>query len=163
MTVTTLIFTPDRNTPPKKDYTGAFKPMAEEYTKWLKATKGEDATTIAINVSKPFADRGKDVAEAIRNCATMHQLKRLVFFCHGWSTGIQLGLSDKTKKDLKQLQAFIDSLEFFSPIGSEAFEVILFCCSTGKDDGIDYNDQEHNAPGTTMAGTCISLGPMGPS
>jgi len=125
-----LIFTPDRNTHGKKDYTGAFKPLAKKFAK-----QRGNAKIIAIDVSKPMAKRRKQVIEAFEEYAddeNNESVSTVAFFCHGYAQGIQLGFSWRGKKTpasaVKELAGHI-----YNVSGQNAnVTVPLYCCSTAN-------------------------------
>jgi hypothetical protein len=133
-----LIFTPDRNSHGKRDYTGAFRPMAKKFAKHHKLS---DRYIIKIDVSKPMKKRRQQVLDAI----TKHQeevgslLDSVSFFCHGYPRGIQCGFSWRGK---------VTAGEALDPLAAAIYEssdrtdicVPLYCCSTAS-------ARQKNAPG----------------
>jgi len=128
-----LIFTPDRNTPTKanpkaRDYTGAFRPMANKFAEHHGITKEK---IIRIDVSKSMPERKAQVLAAIQS---YHgdlgtKLDSVAFFCHGYPTGIQLGFSWRGKADPKPV---MDELAqaLYAATDRNDICVPLFCCST---------------------------------
>lgn len=96
MSGSAVIFTPDRNTGRKRDYTGAFRPAALAFAKRWKIPK-EDVH--AIDVSRRFADRGDEVLAILRN---YRAVDTVAFFCHGLRRQIQLGFKIETVGELAE-------------------------------------------------------------
>lgn len=115
-----IVFTPDRNTEGKHDYTGAFLPEA---TAFAKQNEGAWAKVAKVDISKPVADRRSAVEAAL---SSNGPLELVAFFCHGWNTGIQLGYSNK---EVTQLAAAI------AKNSTETVVVALYCCSTAGGPG----------------------------
>lgn len=82
-----LIFTPDRNTGTRRDYTGAFRPEAEAFAKLYNARP-----IVPVNVSQPLRARTEQVLAAITADGPSDVI---AFFCHGFPDGLQL-VGDRT-------------------------------------------------------------------
>jgi hypothetical protein len=143
-----LLLTPDRNSPPKKDYTGAFKPEALLLAKAYKAVSVSivevpvpvvDPTSLTIGSSDK--QRGFEEAAA-KTIAAVGSGKwtRIVMLCHGWATGIQFGFrtTKQRGRDAANLEALIAVCRA-SPLQS----ITLFACSAG-----DEPASEKTSPGT---------------
>lgn len=144
-----VVFTPDRNSPPKQDYTGAFKPCGELLAKHLIATVvpipvptvDPSSLTIAPGAKQAGFERaGRIVVQAIERYRPAH----LVMLCHGWSTGLQLGFRSKKQRgrDAENLDALLDRLVDLRLEGVLK-SVCLFACSAGDEPG-----SEDSSPGT---------------
>lgn len=139
-----LILTPDRNEK-KADYTGAFLPEARNFAKLHGISRDQ---IHAINVSKPMAVRARQSLDLIRE----HRPRVLVVFCHGYSTGIQIGFRSpvnvKRKKGwyrpTKRSKLDFDELVALMATESPNSTIVLFCCSTGDDPDSD----DETAPGS---------------
>lgn len=124
-----LIFTPDRNTGDKKDYTGAFLPEAEKFAK----THGLGVPSLFTVKLEPHRRR-HNMAQAILGGIHKHKPKVVVMFCHGYATGLQLGFNSPkrkgvTKTDKGYFQLLGDAIAEYSANPT----VILYACSTGDD------------------------------
>jgi hypothetical protein len=131
-----VIFTPDRNEK-RADFTGAFKPEADAFAELHGISKDQ---IHRVNISEPMSKRAAHVLSVI--AATKPQV--VVFFCHGYANGIQLGFQSPTyrraTKDTKRdFNALLDLLATTPNVS-----VILYCCSTGDDPDGD----EDSAPGS---------------
>jgi hypothetical protein len=134
-----LVITASKNTGGKKDATGAFIPGAKK----LCAFKGWDPEKIArIDNTLPFHQRGAALCQAIE--ARAREIDMVAVFCHGWSTGIQLGIRSplgwKTEADEAVWHRFCAAL------AAAAYDIAigLYACSTG--DGPD-GEETPDAPG----------------
>lgn len=136
-----LVITPSANTD-KNDYTGAFKPEAAGYIDFWKK-KGDTATLIEVNNTLPFAKRYDDLLKKFR-ATSPARFENLAVFCHGWSSGIQIGLSVKTAPERAQFESFMKELS--QRMGSPNPKISLYCCSTGKD--ARETKEPNTAPGT---------------
>lgn len=122
-----LVLTGDRNTGVDHDFTGAFEPESVRYAKhWREAGDAVDVTR--VDLSQRDGVRVAQMLTAIRASAPVD---RLAIFCHGWQTGIQLGLSISSRAELDELAAFATALACAS---TDALKVALYCCSTGGSD-----------------------------
>lgn len=119
-----MIFTPDRNTD-GSDYTGAFKPESERYARWYEG-QGDTVEVHAININ---AERWERVDAMERAIDGAHGIDRLAFFCHGWKTGMQLGLRCDTEDDRERLLMFAGHVYRQS---TAQLKVSLYACLTGK-------------------------------
>lgn len=135
-----LIITGNANTD-GKDFTGAFDPEAKGYMEyWTK--KGDTCTRIFVDVKKPYAQRIIDLTEKLK--ATTGAFDAVAIFCHGWSTGIQVGLSIKSASERVEFQRFMDDLA--RRLRGVSPKIGLYCCSTGKD--ARETKEPNTAPGT---------------
>lgn len=126
---TILALRPASNTK-GNDVTGAFLP--ESTTMISLAAPGSIATNIDNLV--PVPKRRALVLEELARYDGHSVFDAVVFFCHGWSDGIQLGFTRKTVGDLATAIAKITRRNALVP---------LYCCSTGQ----DPNDNADTAPG----------------
>ena len=118
-----LILTPDRNTPPDNDFTGAFDPEAIRYRRHYEAA-GDEVLRRNIDVGVGNAARR---AQTLRYIADAAPFDRIAAFCHGWVDGIQFGFSRG-----RTLEALATALVASS---TDALKVALYACSTAKSDG----------------------------
>jgi hypothetical protein len=119
-----LVFTPDRNTH-GNDYTGAFQPEAEHFVK-LNGVRPEDVHR--IDVSKTLGERRAQLMQVLQHAAASIPLvNTLAFFCHGWSRGIQLGLTTS------ELASAAHAIAALSGVAPPLLRIALYACSTGAD------------------------------
>jgi len=127
-----LAFTPQFNTPGKRDVTGAFLPEARAFVRL--AQKGSEL--VAIDNRKAVPARRKQVLAAIE-ARSGKGFTSVAFFCHGLRSSIQLGFRSLLAP---QLAAAVTHLTE----GAEDVVVPLYCCSTGA----DHDGDALGAPGT---------------
>lgn len=120
-----LIVTPNRNSAPdRSDFSGAFKIEADRYAAfWRSQGDVVDLHRFDLDVRA-----SKRVASVVALLSPAAPISRLATFCHGWRTGVQLGLSCKDADDRADLAAFASSLAAAS---TDDLAVALYCCSTG--------------------------------
>lgn len=143
-----LVLLPDRNSPPKHDYTGAFRPASRELAKRGAivreiAVPVVDAATLTISgaAKQRGFERAADLCmDAIGEVQPAH----LVFLCHGWSTGLQLGFRSKKQKgeDSRNFRALLDLLYDQRSAGT-LHSVCMLACSAG-----DEPASAKSSPGT---------------
>lgn len=128
-----IIFTPDRNS--KKadgtmdnDFVGAFDPESRRYAKYWRSC-GDEVVLLTFDLSKRAKDRVESVLAAIETNAP---IDRLAFFCHGWRTGLQPGLSSGDVVGRAGLMKFAQRLAAASTPG---LKIALYACSTGSSNG----------------------------
>lgn len=119
-----IVFTPDRNTPGRKDYTGAFQPEARAFAR----QHGLECTRIVpIDVSKPGYDRRRHVLAQLGERAG-DEIDVVAFFCHGLRSGLhQLGFG------LQQVTELAHAIARAAPMPRAT--VALYACSTGGGPG----------------------------
>jgi hypothetical protein len=115
-----VVCTPDRDTH-DHDYVGVFGPEADKYARFYR-DRGDRVDVVRIDITQ----RPRDKAAAVLAALAGPPVDRLVFMCHGWKTGFQLGL------ELPQVPAFARSV---AAAASDQLKVVLYCCSTGRSDG----------------------------
>lgn len=135
-----LVLLPDRDSPPSRDYSGAFRPASTALVQHLRPAHVE-----LVEVPVPVVDpvrltiTGKDKqrgyeAAARATCAAIERggWTRIVICCHGWSTGLQLGIRSKKQRggDAAHLARFIDAINACEPRS-----LTLFACSAGDAPG----------------------------
>lgn len=132
-----LIIRGQTDTPGKKDFSKAFFPESEAYSKSYHIDNPE---IISFNNRLPFAKRLQPLLKEILSFeeGAASQLDTLTLFCHGWSTGVQAGVTIKT------MPKFLDALEKGFQL-SDKLQVNLYCCSTG-DDPQDNSKQASGTP-----------------
>ncbi len=139
-----LILTPDRNEK-KADYTGAFLPEARKFAD-LHGIPRSQIHTIDVGKSMRYrADRSLALIEE-------HQPQVLVIFCHGYSTGIQVGFRSPSKVKRKRgwytpttraKEQFDHLVELMASCNKNP-TIALYCCSTGD----DPDNDDDSAPGS---------------
>jgi hypothetical protein len=143
--MTTIIITPKSNTKGKKDFTGAFKPEALAFKKRVDSS----AVLVSFDNTLPMPGRRQQLYERLHEVLAgphpVGSIDTLAIFCHGWSTGIQAGL---TTKDCHTFATVL------APAAVTSLTVALYCCSTGADPG----DNKFNAPGSDVNGVAYNLG-----
>lgn len=128
-----LVLTPDRNS--KKtdgsednDFTGAFDPEARRYVAYWRG-RGDEVISHTFNPKMPSVNR---VALVLMMLKANTPLDRLAFFCHGWRTGIQAGLSCGDAQGRAVMVSFAEALVTAS---TPELKVALYACSTGSSNG----------------------------
>lgn len=138
MSENVLVLIPDRDSPPKKDWSGAFRPGADLMEKHLHATvhEIEVPTVDPIRLTITSADKQRLYEQAARD--VLEEIEqggwtRIVFCCHGWSTGLQLGLRTNKERggDVGNWTRFVGALRKCTGLRS----VTLFACSAGDAPG----------------------------
>jgi hypothetical protein len=120
--VRALIFTPDRNSEGKHDYSGAFRPEAYAFAR----EHGVELHRVAaVDVSRPANEQRNRIEGALMMDGP---LDVVAFFCHGFENGIQLG--GYRNAHVAQLAGAIASTA--TPAGKRDVRVVLYACSTGK-------------------------------
>lgn len=122
-----LLLTGDRNTGADNDFTGAFEPESLRYAAFWRA-RGDVVDLVRVDLSERSPGR---VAQMVAALTRSKPIDRFAVCCHGWQTGMQLGLSSDTPEALDALAAFATTLAACS---STALRVALYCCSTGASD-----------------------------
>lgn len=124
-----LIFTPDRNTGARRDFSGAFMPEAQAFAKRY------DSRPIGkIDVGAPLKERTEAVLTAIRGDGPIDVL---AFFCHGFWSGLQL-VGDRTVRDGDgnlRVEARADTVrrlaEAIAAHARPKLRVVLYACGAG--------------------------------
>ena len=122
-----LVITGDRNGATDHDFTGAFEPESNRCAKYWRE-QGDQVDVVRVDLSQRDSARVAQMTAALRASAPVD---RLALFCHGWQTGIQLGLSISSRAELDELAAFATALACAS---TDALKIALYCCSTGGSD-----------------------------
>lgn len=94
-----LIFHPMHNAHGKKDVTGAFKPEAHAFARYLRET--HDAST-AIHVFDNSAAKGERRA-SVESAISVDKWDVVALFCHGLHTGLQTGHDIRTPGSVEAL------------------------------------------------------------
>jgi hypothetical protein len=118
-----LVFYSSKNSPGKKDATGAFIPGAKAFAK----LHGGQLVPVDCTMSRWV--RRRKVTDALK-AHKIGSVEMVSFFCHGWQSGIQLGFDFRNVGEI----AITDAL-------SEQVRVNLYCCSTA--DGPDIGDESY--------------------
>jgi len=119
-----LVLTVDRNSPGKKDFSGAFLPEALGFAR-LHGVPA--ARVVRVDIGRTKADRRKQVLAAIEGAGA--GLELVAFLCHGLRTQLpQLGW---TVGNVRGLGAAIAGASVPS------VRVVLYACSTGEGTGAD--------------------------
>ena len=118
-----LIFTPDRNHT-RRDYTGAFRPEAQKFAELHGL---DDDQIIKLDISQPHTKVGEEVIR----CVGEWKPQVVVFFCHGYVGGIQLGIWSPTYRRATNASKrifgeFLDLMALY-----QNPSIVLYCCSTG--------------------------------
>jgi hypothetical protein len=124
-----LVFTGDRNAPDKPaDYTGAFLPEALAF---MRLHGIPTSSHIRIDLGKVENVRRQQVYDFIRRKTTeLGCVNSYVFFCHGLTRKIQLGIR------IPDLENFANLVKNSAPNGATSVTVALYCCSTGDGPGV---------------------------
>lgn len=80
-----LVFTPDRDSPSKPDWSNGFKPWARAFAKF----HGGDVVEVDCSSKAPAWRAGQVLAQIARRS----RLTCVAFFCHGFANRLQLGFS----------------------------------------------------------------------
>lgn len=128
-----VVFIPDRNSRKAdgtmdNDLTGAFDPEAKRYAKYWR-DRGDEVVAHTMDLSLKSSARVEAVIAAIEAAAPVD---RVAFFCHGWRTGVQVGLSCGDARGRASLVAFARRLAAAS---TPLLKVALYACSTGSSNG----------------------------
>lgn len=136
-----LILLPDRNSPPKKDFTYGFLPEAESlmgaYGALCEmhqiAVPVVDSRTLTIGGAAKQRGFEQAAAQVIRSIRSRRDWTRIIFLCHGWQTGLQLGFRNAKQrgKDAENLEALIEALRTVKDLRT----LTLFACSAGDEPG----------------------------
>jgi hypothetical protein len=118
------MLTGDRNGATDHDFTGAFEPESNRCAKYWRE-QGDQVDVVRVDLSQRDSVRVAQMLTAIRASAPVD---RLAFLCHGWKTGLQLGLSIATPSERDRLARFATALASAS---TSSLRVALYCCSTG--------------------------------
>lgn len=118
-----LVLTPDRNER-RNDFEGAFKPESDRYARWY-MDRGDEVRTVRVDVSRSPRRRSDSVRDAVGACDVVD---RLALFCHGWQSGVQLGLGIVDEDDRAELSVLCGELCARS---TPSLAVALYCCSAG--------------------------------
>lgn len=146
-----LVVIPDRDSPPKRDWAYVFKPAAFALRQHLIPGSVEvvqlpvpvvDPLTLTISgreKAEGYAEAGRQLVELLERQLTvpgMLRPTRVVLLCHGWATGLQLGIRIKRQlgPDAEHARRFVAALERLQPRS-----VVLFACSAGDAPGSSQN------------------------
>lgn len=110
-----IAFVGDRNSPGKRDWSGAFKPEAERFAKYY----GGHVVTVPLD--RPAKYQRELVEQRLQEAGAKYSDPLVGFFCHGFSRRIELGFNNTTLPQLVQALYEIN-----------AQDVALYCCSTGS-------------------------------
>lgn len=153
-----LIALPDRDSPPKRDHKSVFAPES----KTLARVFGPTQTTV-VQIEVPVVEPGsltiasakkqagfERAAAALTSAVAAGNFTRVVLMCHGWATGIQLGLRSSGHKgnDAANFAAFVAALKRQPDLRS----ITLFACSAG-----DEPSSKESSPGTGEASFADAL------
>jgi hypothetical protein len=112
-----LIFYSSKNSHGKKDATGAFIPEAKAFAGHYMVP---DDHIIGVDCSQPKRQRR---AQVLKGIESVEGLEGLLFFCHGWPTGIQFGFN---LKNLQILAALI------ADSAADEIKIGLMACLTAE-------------------------------
>lgn len=137
-----LILVCPYNTPGRNPATGRVWRDGDEFMSEAIAYKhfhGGKALLSAINNEKPPKERFSRTLRVLApNDAIERRLDALTVFCHGFKTGLQVGV------DLSNLQEFCEAL---AAVSAPRLTITLYACSTGADDDLDQADERVAGPG----------------
>lgn len=124
-----LVFTGDRNAPDKPaDYTGAFLPEALAF---MRHHGISTSNHLRVDLGKVENVRRQQVYDFIRRKTTeFGVINSYVFFCHGLTRKIQLGIR------IPDLENFANLVKNSAGPGATAVTIALYCCSTGDGPGV---------------------------
>lgn len=132
-----LIFTPDRNTGTRRDYTGAFQPEAEAFARLYNSRP-----IVRVDVAEPLRARTEHVLAAIQADGP---IDLLAFFCHGFPEGLQL-VGDRTIRvdGRTHVQARPETVRRLAQAlvehASPQVRVVLYACSAGDGTRLDGDE-----------------------
>ncbi len=147
-----LILIPDRDSPPKKDYTHVFLPeargLARAYAGQAEVVQVQVPTVDPKTLTIPPGSKRQGFAEAARQTLAAigrGSWTRIVFMCHGWDAGFQLGfrMTKQTTDDKANLAALIIALNRQRAFSPQLRTITLFACSAG-----DEPASSKSSPGT---------------
>lgn len=135
-----LVLLPDRDSPPKRDYSGAFRPAAVALVQHLRPASVDlvevpvpTVDPVRLTITGADKQRGYELA-AVKTCEAVERggWTRVVLLCHGWATGLQLGIRMAKQRgaDAGHLSRFVRALRTCAPRS-----VTLFACSAGDAPG----------------------------
>jgi hypothetical protein len=130
-----IVFTPDRDSPTKPDYTKGFRPWAREFASFHGADPDVDVVAIDCSRKAP-AWRARQVLEAI---AARSRLTCVAFFCHGLVNRIQLGFTTAAVPGC-HVDDFARAIAEKTTWGN-VVTVPLYACSTGVDGDGGFADE----------------------
>jgi hypothetical protein len=115
-----ILFTPDRDTVGRRDYSAAFAPEARAFAK----LHGIPSSAIVpIDVARPRAQRNERVLTVL---AHESLLDCVAFFCHGLRSGLQVGPDNASVLELAHA---------LRNAGTPTLRVALYACSAGEGPG----------------------------
>jgi hypothetical protein len=121
-----------KNSKGKHDATGAFIPEARAFA----ALHGVPENNMcAVDCRRPVKARRTQVLEAIAAVGRNQKIDMIAFFCHGWPSGIQVGIR---RAEIPQL---VDRLKHFA---AKDLKIALYACLTAEN---DVRDQERERIG----------------
>ncbi len=147
-----LILIPDRDSPPKKDFTHVFLPES----RLLRGAYGSQCVVHSIQVPTvdpktltiPPGAKQEGFSDAARRTLTAiasGSWTRIIFMCHGWDAGFQLGFRMTKQKGLDgaNLEELIAALRRQRAFAPRLQTITLFACSAG-----DEPASAKSSPGT---------------
>lgn len=156
-----LVLLPDRDSPPKRDWAGAFRPAAIALQQHLRpgfvdVVQVPVPTVDPVRLTITGAEKQKGFEVAARaTCQAIERggYTRIVLLCHGWSTGLQLGIRASKQRggDAAHLTRFVRAISACAPRS-----VTLFACSAGDAPG-SSKDAHNDGDGSLaewLSGTC---------
>lgn len=120
MTTKTLILYSAQNHPGKHDATGAFIPEARAFASRYDVP---DENILALDCIKNNPYRRRMICGDFFNQHLDYDVGLIGIFCHGWSSGIQIGFSKTTVKDL---------VYYLDYSCARDVRIVLYCCSTAS-------------------------------
>lgn len=116
--MTAFAFIPDRDTPGKRDYSGAFKPEAVRFVRYY------GGRVIEVDITAPARKQRDFILGHLRQTDLPIALDVVAFFCHGFTRRLQLGF------DIPTARALADAV-----VGRGCRTMGLYACSTGSGAG----------------------------
>ena len=106
------------NTHCKNDASGAFIPEAQEFARRYNIASGDMLSLDCVNF--PAKQRREEVCSFIRN---KKDVELIGIFCHGWPTGLQIGLN---KPHIELL------VQYLKLCARKDVKIVLYACSTAS-------------------------------
>lgn len=131
-----LVFAPKYNTE-HHDATGAFQPEALAFCRLHKLDE-----PVLFDNRKPMRERLKDILKEMEK-ADGNSLDVVAFFCHGWATGAQIGVSKKVPGSFDHFATELAGIVRIAVSPA----VVFYSCSVGADGDSDSKDETGPGPG----------------
>lgn len=126
-----LVIYSSKNEHGKRDATGAFIPEATKFAKCHKVPKAN-----MLGIACPGTPKKKRFEELCMFLRNYRGIKWIALFCHGYSSGMQFGM---TKKNIPTLVGYLKLCS------TQDLKMTLYACSTAS---TSKKTRKINAPGT---------------